>query len=52
MENKEYISISEINRIIKWTIDSNEVLRDVYIKGEISNLKFHGRGHLYFFFFF
>ena len=48
MENKEYISISEINRIIKWTIDSNEVLRDVYIKGEISNLKFHGRGHLYF----
>jgi exodeoxyribonuclease VII large subunit len=48
MENKEYISISEINRLIKWTIDSNEILRDVYIKGEISNLKFHGRGHLYF----
>ncbi len=46
--NREYISISDINRIIKFTIDSNESLRSVYIKGEISNLKFHSRGHLYF----
>lgn len=46
--NKEYISISDINRIIKFTIDNNESLRSVYIKGEISNLKFHSRGHLYF----
>ena len=48
MENKTYITISDINRIIKFTIDSNELLRDVYIKGEVSNLKYHGRGHLYF----
>lgn len=48
MENREYLSISEINRLIKFTIDSNELLRNVYIKGEISNLKYHGRGHLYF----
>ena len=46
--NREYISISDINRIIKFTIDNNESLRSVYIKGEISNLKFHSRGHLYF----
>lgn len=46
--NKEYISITEINRIIKNTIELNPVLKSVYIKGEISNLKFHGRGHLYF----
>ena len=46
--NREYISISDINRIIKITIDNNESLRSVYIKGEISNLKFHSRGHLYF----
>ena len=46
--NKEYISISDINRIIKFTIDNNESLRSVYIKGEISNIKFHSRGHLYF----
>ena len=48
MENKEYITISEINRLIKFTIDSNELLRNVYIKGEISNIKYHTRGHLYF----
>ena len=46
--NREYISISDINRIIKFTIDNNDSLRSVYIKGEISNLKFHSRGHLYF----
>src|SRR5574344_580164 len=46
--NREYISISEINRIVKLTIDSSELLRNVYIKGEISNLKYHSRGHLYF----
>ena len=46
--NKEYITISDINRIIKFTIESNSVLKNVYIKGEISNLKFHSRGHLYF----
>ncbi len=46
--NSEYITISDINRLIKYTIDANEALRDVYIKGEISNLKYHTRGHLYF----
>ena len=46
--NREYISISDINRIIKFTIDNNESLRSVYIKGAISNLKLHSRGHLYF----
>ena len=33
--NKEYITISDINRIIKFTIESNSVLKNVYIKGEI-----------------
>jgi len=45
--NKEYINVSDINRIIKYTIEGNEELRDVYIKGEISNFK-PSRGHLYF----
>ncbi len=46
--NNEYLSISDVNNIIKYTIDSNEMLRSVYIKGEVSNLKYHTRGHLYF----
>ena len=46
--NNEYLSISEINKIIKFTIEGNEELRSVYLKGEISNIKYHTRGHLYF----
>lgn len=46
--NKEYFTVSDINRIVKSTIDSSDILRNVYLKGEISNMKYHGRGHLYF----
>ena len=46
--NNEYLSISEINNIIKYTIEGNENLRSVYLKGEVSNIKYHSRGHLYF----
>jgi len=46
--NNDYLSISEINRIIKYTIEGNENLLSVYLKGEISNIKYHSRGHLYF----
>lgn len=46
--NKDYISISDINKLIKYTIEANQELRDVYIKGEVSNIKYHTRGHLYF----
>ena len=46
--NNEYITISDINKIIKYTLEANQELRSVYIKGEISNIKYHSRGHLYF----
>jgi exodeoxyribonuclease VII large subunit len=46
--NSEYITISEINKYIKNVIDKDEFLSKIYIKGEISNLKFHTSGHLYF----
>ena len=46
--NNEYLTISDINRIIKYTIEENDELRSVYLKGEISNIKYHSRGHLYF----
>lgn len=46
--NKEYFTVSDINKIVKSTIDSSDILRNVYLKGEISNMKYHGRGHLYF----
>ena len=46
--NQEYLTISDINRLIKNTIEDNPELRNVYLKGEISNIKYHSRGHLYF----
>lgn len=46
--NNDYLTISEINKVIKNTIEDNLELRSVYLKGEISNLKYHSRGHLYF----
>ncbi|MEG1306264.1 MAG: exodeoxyribonuclease VII large subunit [Bacilli bacterium] len=44
----EYLKVSDINKYIKIIIEDNPFLNEIYIKGEISNLKFHTRGHLYF----
>lgn len=46
--NNKYLSISTINRYLKAKFDSDENLRVVYLKGEISNIKFHSTGHIYF----
>ena len=46
--NNKYISISQITRYIKYKIDNDVNLNQVYLKGEISNFKAHSRGHLYF----
>jgi exodeoxyribonuclease VII large subunit len=43
-----YLSVSDVNTYIKSVFDRDEFLSFVNIKGEISNLKFHTRGHLYF----
>lgn len=47
MENN-YITITELSRYLKGKFESDENLRRVYIKGEISNFKAHTRGHFYF----
>lgn len=47
MQNS-YISVIELTRYLKDEIDSNPVLQNVYLKGEISNFKAHSSGHLYF----
>lgn len=46
--NDKYISIGQLTRYIKYKIDNDINLQDVYIKGEISNFKAHTRGHFYF----
>ena len=44
----DYKSVTEINDIVKNILESNIVLSDIYLKGEISNIKYHSRGHIYF----
>ena len=46
--NDKYISISQITRYIKYKIDNDVNLNQVFLRGEISNFKAHSRGHLYF----
>ena len=47
MEDK-YLSITAITRYIKHRMDTDTNLKNVYLKGEISNFKSHSSGHLYF----
>lgn len=46
MENK-YLTVTAINRYIAYKIDTDVALRNVLVKGEISNFRISG-GHLYF----
>ncbi len=47
MEDK-YLSVTALTRYIKYKIDNDKNLQEVYLKGEISNFKAHTRGHYYF----
>ena len=47
MDDK-YITIGQLTRYIKYKIDNDVNLGQVFIKGEISNFKAHSRGHYYF----
>lgn len=48
MNNDKYITVSAINKYLKYLMDENPHLNKVFIKGEISNFKAHTRGHYYF----
>ena len=45
---EKYISVTQLTRYIKYKIDNDVNLNEVFIKGEISNFKAHSRGHFYF----
>lgn len=42
------LSVTEITRVIKYTLESREELVDVWVVGEIYNLTYHSSGHIYF----
>ncbi len=47
MDDK-YITVTQLTRYIKYKIDNDTNLNEVFLKGEISNFKAHSRGHFYF----
>ncbi|MBN2696586.1 MAG: exodeoxyribonuclease VII large subunit, partial [Bacilli bacterium] len=47
MERK-YITVTALNRYLKYRFDNDKNLQDILLKAEISNFKRHSRGHLYF----
>ena len=46
--NNKYLTVSAINRYLKAKFDNDDNLRVVFLKGVISNIKYHTTGHIYF----
>ena len=46
--SNKVLTITELNNYIKGLFDNDPLLSDIWLKGEISNFKFHSTGHLYF----
>ena len=42
------VTVSQLNSYIKRVLQTDPLLGNVSVRGEISNLKFHGSGHVYF----
>lgn len=45
---KQIYTVSQVNSYIRKIFDSDYALRRIDIRGEISNLKYHSSGHIYF----
>ncbi|MDE4083670.1 exodeoxyribonuclease VII large subunit [Planococcus maritimus] len=48
MATDPYLSVAAVTKYIKKKFDADPHLRDVYVKGELSNVKIHTSGHIYF----
>lgn len=42
------LSVTQVSRYMKEMLDSDEILQDVWVRGEISGCKTYGSGHCYF----
>ncbi|QVK19209.1 exodeoxyribonuclease VII large subunit [Mycoplasmatota bacterium] len=45
---KQPLTVSALNKYLKYCFDHDQNLQNIYLKGEISNFKHHSRGHYYF----
>jgi len=48
MDEKKYLTVAALTKYIKYKFDNDAHLKNVLLKGEISNFKHHSRGHFYF----
>ena len=48
MKEEKYLTVAALTRYLKYKFDSDEHLKTVFLKGEISNFKAHSSGHFYF----
>lgn len=42
------LTVTDVNSYLKKSLDNDFILNNLSVKGEISNLKFHSSGHIYF----
>ena len=47
-ENRPVFTVSDVNQYIKAVLNKDESLKNIYVKGEISNFKMASNGHFYF----
>lgn len=45
---EKYLTVSSLTKYLKYKFDTDDNLRKVFLKGEISNFKAHTTGHYYF----
>ncbi|MEN2766030.1 exodeoxyribonuclease VII large subunit [Ornithinibacillus xuwenensis] len=45
--SEKYLTVTALTKYMKRKIDTDPHLRNIWLKGEISNFKLHSRGHMY-----
>ncbi|WP_458412548.1 exodeoxyribonuclease VII large subunit [Schinkia sp. CFF1] len=48
MTEQRFLTVTALTRYLKRKFDTDSHLQEVWIKGELSNFKWHSRGHMYF----
>ncbi|MFX3674795.1 MAG: exodeoxyribonuclease VII large subunit [Paenisporosarcina sp.] len=48
MSSASYLTVKALTKYIKRKFDADPHLRNVFVKGELSNVKIHSSGHVYF----
>jgi len=48
MTDPKFLTVTALTRYLKRKFDTDPHLQEVWLKGELSNFKWHSRGHMYF----